>query len=599
MVFYYTSANIKILRNIWMDFEEAKETSAYEYIQVYIEKCPSTIDEHKLTWVAETFLGHHKHFGFLRDIATHLSKELSEEEQDYLIIVLYAITFQLEPKDMELIYRSMFNLSKPLLNTFTGFLSNNEQLQFISQVAQVYYDAQYVTDNIIAPLFVWQPYISQMAHNYAEYVQKLENRKTKPLTVPIQTNLSTRKGKTLVEEPSVVAMPATPPNSVYNKNRKMLTKSDIDRRLKAIHDKNKQDRINLLNAVKNDKDFHYARPKGDGYYKKLSYEETTIPTFTKPRKVVSKSTIPVRENIATMRRIKNRVEMTEQEEIDWIQNLMCCCRNPTRIEELMEHERLEKEKDRLYDIEKKHLLGQISHEEAALAKKKVENDNKRKYNEFIKQKQTWEKEINEWRKLEMEKNRASVEKIALGELSKLEAVNAAVEKNKKTADHVKLESEQLLAYAMKEKQDELDQKIKMIKQIKILGVIARKSRVSKIVDLTETSGLGLLCEMSIAELQERLAGLKIKIQEELQKRKEMIKEGNDAAKRDLEETRNAIKAFITERAEMKEQAKTVQKPAVTLGGKSSKEINDLKKTLEEKRKLRASLQAPKFPLPFK
>ncbi|KAI5645332.1 hypothetical protein NE865_02419 [Phthorimaea operculella] len=596
MVFYYTSANIKILRNIWMDFEEAKETTAYEYIQTYIEKCPSSIDDQKLTWVAETFLGHHKHFGFLRDIATHLSKELSEEDQDYLIIALYAITFQLQPKDMELLYKSMFNLSKPLLNTFTDFLSNNEQLQFISQVAQVYYDAQYVTDNIIAPLFVWQPYISEMAHNYAEYVQKVENRRIKPPTVPIQTNLSIRKGKTLAKETSHDALPATPPNSVHNKNRKMLTKSVIDKRLKAMHEKNKQDATNLLSVVKNDKDFHYARPKGDGYYNKPSYEETNMPTFTKPKKVVSKSSIPVRENIATMRRIKNRVQMTEQEEIEWIQNLMCCCRNPTQIEELMEHERLEKEKDRLYDIEKKHLLGQISHEEAVLAKKKVEDENKIKYNEFLKQKQKWESEINEWKTSEIMKNRANIERIALGELLKLKAVNAVVERNKDTADNIRRENEQLLANAMKEKQEELDQKIKMIKQIKILGVIAKKSRVAKIVDLTETSGVGLLCEMSIAELQERLAGLKIQIQDELQKRKEIIKESNDAAKKDLEETRNAIKAFITERAEMKEQAKAVQKAAVTLEGKNSKEINDLKKTLEEKRKIRASLQASKYPI---
>ncbi|XP_021184622.3 cilia- and flagella-associated protein 99 [Helicoverpa armigera] len=592
MVYYHTSGNVKLLRNIIIDYGAASEVSPYEYMKSYIEKCPETTEDTKLSWIAETFLSFQRHRTFLQEIASHLHEELTDEEQDYFMIILHAVTFQCVPKDMQLLYKCLFNLSKPLLNTFTKFLSNNEVLTFISQVAQSSYDTNFITEKIIGPLFEWQPYISDMAHSYAEHVKKMENRKIKPLTIPVQPNVLNRKGKEYIPPPVQPGFfPATPPNSMLNKKKRMLTKTAIDQKLKQIHEKNKQKAAHLLNDVKN-KDFHYAQLKSDRYYKRLSSIRDEIEienTKAKPRQnsILKASPPPVKETATTIKRMNKRIQLAEEDEVQWLHNVMKCCRNTVKIDEITEYDRQEKERERLLDIEKKHLLGQITYEEALLSKKKLLEENKKKYEEFVKEKEAWNEEIERWRKVEMEKNRKQVEKLSMIELSLLQAKNDIAAKKKESADKVKKETEMILAKAIQEKQEQLERRVNMIKEIKILAMIARKARVPKIIDLTETSGLGLLCEMSMAELQERLNAMKIELKDEIETKRTLIRDENKAAKQDLEETKTTIKNYLSEQTMLR---KRNRKSNLTLvKSTSSKEVTDLKKILEEKRKMRIKL----------
>ncbi|XP_075972409.1 cilia- and flagella-associated protein 99-like [Anticarsia gemmatalis] len=598
MVYYHTSGNVRMLRNIIIDYGEAVEVSPYEYMKSYIEKCPETIEDTKLSWIAETFLSYYKHEDFLKEIASHLSEELSGEEQDYFMIIFHAVIFRIEPKDMQLLYKCIFNLNRSLLNTFTKFLSNNEVLTFISQVAQAHYDTNYITQKIIGPLFEWQPYISEMGHSYAEYVKKMENRKIKPPTVPVQMNVLNRKSK----EPTPPApsqqfsLPSTPPNSLHVKKKRMLTKSTIDQRLKQIHEKNKQKAIHLLNDVKS-KDYHYAKSaKSEKYYKRISsikdeMEGSFGKCLTRPRQNVVKNNNPqVKETAATVKRLKKRIQMEEEEEIQWLKNVICY-RNTVKIEEIAEQDRQEKERERLLDIERKHLMGLITYEEAVLAKKKLLEENKRKYEEFCKEKRSWNEEIERWRKLEMERNKKQAEKHCINELNVLHAKNENAMKKKEIAAVLKKESETMLAKALQVKQEELERRIKMIKEIKILEIIAKKARVPKIVDLTETAGMGFLCEMSIAELQERLSAMKIGLQDELERKKQLINEEKQSATQELDDAKKTIKNYMEERAQMRQHNKKLNN-IVSLNKSTTKDIDDLKKILDEKRIMRMKWNNP-------
>ncbi|XP_059060166.1 cilia- and flagella-associated protein 99-like [Achroia grisella] len=592
MVYYYTSGNVRMLRNIIIDYVASCEVSPYEYMKTYIEKCPEHTEDAKLSWITESFLGLQKYNLFLKEIASYISEELSDEYQDYFTIILHAVIFQITPKHMSYIYKCLFNLSKQLLYTFTNFFSNNEVLPFISQIAQGTYDTNFITDKIINPLFAWQPYISEMANSYAEYVKKLESRKVKPPTIPVQLNVLKRNCKDLISAVEQTSLPATPPNSLRVKNKKMLTKSVIDQRLKYIHEKNQQKASHLLNDIKN-KNFHYAQIKSNKYYKRLDsmkdeIENEITKTFPKPNKkyVSREPQPPVKETVATLKKMNKQIQLAEEEEIEWLQTLMNTCRNTVKIEELEEHDRQERERLRLLDIERKHLLGQISYEEALIAKNKLRDENKKKYAKFLKEKQMWNEEIEKWKKLEITKNRKQVEKLSMIELNLLQAKNCVLAKKKETANQLKKESEAMLSKAMKEKQEELEQKVNMIKQIKILAMIARKAKVPRMIDLTETSGLGLLCEMSLAELQERLSVFKIRLHEEIERKKKIIKEEKLYAKQQLEDVKNNIKGFMYQRSVSRKQN---QSSKVTLRPSSSKEISDLKRILEQKRNLRIML----------
>lgn len=592
MVYYYTSGNVKLLRNIILDYSAINNVSPYEYMRTYIEKCPEATEDTKLTWIAETFLSIQRHNQFLKALSSHMSEELSIEDQDYFMIIFHSLIYQVRPNDMQFLYKCIFNLSKPLLNTLTNFLSNNEVLTFITQLAQSIYDTNYITDKIVGPLFTWQPYISEMAHSFAEYNQKIETRKVKAPTVPIQPNVLNRKGKDVSTPGFHVAFPATPPNSFrVKKTRKMLTKSTIDQNLKQSHEKNKERATNILNDVKTT-DFHFAQDKSEKYYTTLDNIRDEMETKCKPQTkqrqkfIVKNPQQPVKETAATLKRMNKRIQLAEEEEVQWLQNLMSCCKNTTKAEELEEYDRQERERERLFDIARKHLLGQISHEEALIAKKNFQKENKIKYLEFLKEKETWNEEIEKWKKIEVEKNRKQVEKLSLIELNLLEAKNSVAIRKKETAEKLKKETEAALAKAIIEKQKELERRINMIKEIKILALIAKKAKLPKIIDLTESSGLGLLCEMSMAELQERLTIMKMGLEEELERKKKLIKNENLTAKQELENAKTSIKNYMNERATLRKQNK---KQDISIGVSSSKEINNLKKILEEKRRLRINL----------
>ncbi|XP_060800528.1 cilia- and flagella-associated protein 99-like [Amyelois transitella] len=585
MVYYLISDNVKMLRNILMDYAASQEVSPYEFMKCYLERIPENTEDAKISWIAESFIGIQKHSQFLKEIANKMDEELSQEDVHYFMIILHAVTFQIDPKEMQLLYKCLFNLSKHLLNTFTKFLSTF--LTFIAQVAQSHYDTTYITDKIVAPLFMWQPYISEMAHNYAGYVKKLENRKSKPPTLPVHPNVLNRKGKER-QLSSTGSIPITPPNSIRTKSKKMLTKSVIDQKLKCLHEKNKERATHMLNVVKS-KNFHYAQVKSDRYYQRLSdikdeleiQYETKL--HTKSSQPSTKQPPTINETATTIRRMSKRIQQAEEQELEWFQSMMKTCRNTAKIEEIEERTRQEQERERLLDIEKKHLKGLISYEEALLAKQRVKDENKKKYEEFLKEKVLWNEEIEKWKKMEMEKSRRNSEKLSEIELNILKAKQNTAVKKKEIAEKLKQESELLIANALKQKQEELERRVKMIKEIKILSMIAKKARVPKIIDLTETSGLGLLCEMSMAELQERLCAFKIGLNEELERKKKLIKEANTAAKQGLEEAKKSIKSFMVDKEVIR---KKNTKTNLNIEPKPSKEINDLKKVLEEKRKQR-------------
>ncbi|XP_063635817.1 girdin-like [Cydia splendana] len=592
MVYYYTSGNVKMVRNILIDYGSAVAVAPHEYMKMYIEKCPKDTEDSKLGWVAETFLGIQKHGQFLKDIAFHLREDLSGEDKDFFMILLHAVIFQIKPKDVHLLYKCLFNLSKPLLDTFTSFFRNNEVLTFLAHVGEDYYDANYITAKITSPLYAWQPHMSEMAKTFAAYVKKMESRRIKPLTVPIAPTVLNRKGLRSASRATrpLPSSPVSLPQVSKPKTKRIVSRNDLDEKLKKSYEKNKQKANYLLNDVKNI-ECHYAMDKSKAYFQKLHSIEEEIKDSIKPLpKVQSTYSIkkicrPVRETAATIKRLNKRIQLAEQEEVQWFNNVINC-KNTAKIEELQEFNRQENERERLLDIEKKHLKGQISYEEALLAKQRVVVENKKKYEQFLKEKEMWNEEIEKWRKNQIIINRKKMEKLSLLELNVLQAKHNIALKNKEAAENFKRRNQRLLEKALRDKQDELDRRVKMIKEFKILAIIAKKAKVPKIIDLTETSGLGLLCEMSMAELQERVNAMKIGLHDELERKKNTIKAVNEEKKEELKETKKNIEVYMNEKATLRRNIKT---NTSSTQNASSKEIDDLKKTLMEKRKLRMKM----------
>ena len=89
-----------------------------------------------------------------------------------------------------------------------------------------------------------------------------------------------------------------------------------------------------------------------------------------------------------------------------------------------------------------------------------------------------------------------------------------------TVEAVSEESRALMARALEEAEEEMREKTELIRQIRTMERVPVVR--SKLVDLTQTGGQGLLVEMSVAELRERLSLLRVaEAQEEEERRRDI------------------------------------------------------------------------------
>lgn len=101
------------------------------------------------------------------------------------------------------------------------------------------------------------------------------------------------------------------------------------------------------------------------------------------------------------------------------------------------------------------------------------------------------------------------------------------------------ETKTLLDKAYSERQEELALKTRLIQELRTLeGVRILQTRE---FDPTESANLGLLCEMSVAELRERLVLLKVEMGEELERRRRAVAEGKERQRRMVEDTKRFIR----------------------------------------------------------
>ncbi|CAI2730561.1 unnamed protein product [Schistosoma spindalis] len=180
--------------------------------------------------------------------------------------------------------------------------------------------------------------------------------------------------------------------------------------------------------------------------------------------------------------------------------------------------------NQLKQMERNRLHVMISHEASSTAKfdlcckrkiaaNKLRNEKRAKLLEFLNEK-----------KLQQDKMNKVAKEVASSHENAKIAKKKLMEEKKKSASEILKESKQLLDEAAIKAEEEKKMKKELISQIQAeeLSAIMTKSRNVKQIDLTNTPGHGLLNEMSIIELRERLNQLKINKQRELEEKRDAI-----------------------------------------------------------------------------
>ncbi|CAJ0953288.1 unnamed protein product [Ranitomeya imitator] len=312
---------------------------------------------------------------------------------------------------------------------------------------------------------------------------------------------------------------------------------------------------------------------------KLTFNKTKI----QPSPIKKVDNVPVRLNAAAILREGALYQRQVEEELNRIEKLIDGARDPSEFLE-WQRQMLAKDLERqLADIECRRLEGKLSREEAVLARQNLIQENKKKV--LIKKEET-EKLMREYamKRLQEEKEmRDLVEQVSEGHKNTKQARLKLQKYKQQIVQEVAEESRELLRQALEEAQEELRRKFELIREIRAMESVPIIRQ--KFVDLTQTAGHGLNCEMSVVELRERLALLKEAQRKAEEEKRDQILEEKQSKQQYLLDTLEQIslhrvaqgKAALL-RLEEKKSKSQVEKTAVA----NNDRVTELQRKLEKK-----------------
>lgn len=577
---------IKYLAKLCTDFEKKNYQSPHEYAKRLIQHNEG--DENTMQYL-EMFLELYKHDLFLTAMSTAIYSKIKGTEKMYTKIILFGIFFRFDEYSYrKYLFNIEFLIGSKLMKCLVDFLSKVDFVMVTKNIAQYVYDIAYVTECVIAPLVKWLPYIQEALNDYRSFQKQAAMKNIKPPTVPINmrvlshiprpkkdayTKLEPVKEETKVEVGTLA--------EVHERNLKILSKNN----------KNKAEG-HLLEALS--LTGNYAQTFKSTKYvettEKIKLERQSPPLVPLKMPKYSQTPNPIRTTVSSLLRFSSNIIKEQETEIKWMETLCSGTFDSSVVDALEKEKRIQNEKDKINLIEKKHLKGLLSYEDAILAKEKLIKKNKENYERFLEERLSWQNKLEEWKKKEQERIKTIIESSRAFEKAIKEAKEEVLSTNKDIAKDVRDKSEMLKLSVLKKKQEELEKRCSMIQEIKILQAIAKATKKEKTFDSTETFGLGLMCEMSLAELRERLSILKIKMKEDLDTRKKFVTDLRDKAKEREHRAQRIIHEYLEDKklTEKKKLPSSKETPNCSLN-ELNDEISLLKRKLEEKRQLRMQL----------
>jgi len=276
--------------------------------------------------------------------------------------------------------------------------------------------------------------------------------------------------------------------------------------------------------------------------KKYIQEEEAKLKFNKPKAIalptLKEENARFRLNAASIMREGLLFQKKEEEEQKKLEDLAVGGRDASEFLQWQNNMRRKDLEAELADIEAKRLAGRLSYEEAILARQALIEENKQKVTDVKKEtKEMMDEYLKEKFKTEKEM-RMLVEQIVDGHKNAKEAKVKLRKYKQSIVAEVNNKSKELMQKALEEAEQEMREKVALIAKIRAIESAPRIR--FKYVDPTETSGIGLLGEMSVAELKERLNLLKIEAKKEEQRKRDEILQSKVDKDQCLMETLEAI-----------------------------------------------------------
>uniref|UniRef100_A0A670YUA4 Cilia and flagella associated protein 99 n=1 Tax=Pseudonaja textilis TaxID=8673 RepID=A0A670YUA4_PSETE len=386
-------------------------------------------------------------------------------------LICYLATFRLEELGFQRFSKIIKSMDAVKICKFLRFFFNMVNLQtWIKDEWSQIYDSVYVNENWIEPLEKWQPKIQEL-------ISQLDNIADKHTIIPLKKT-----------EPNEFHL--TVPNP-----RAILIPEQIPRQ-----EKTKPVSFNI-----------YKPPRMKQHLEriKLKNRQQAEASLTDNTPVRLNAAAILREGVLYQRKVEQEIE-----------HLLQGAQDPSKFLEWQQQMRGKDLDQQLTEAECRKLQGKLSYEEAILARQYCIQEKKKnaeqKREEVLKMHLQYAERCLQERK-EKEKK---VQQVAEGHKNVKQAQMKLQKCKQQTVQEISKKSQDLLLQALKDEEEKFKKRYELIQQIRAIEYVPFLK--NRFIDLTKTANHGVLGEMSIVELQERLALLKEAQQKAEEEKRDLI-----------------------------------------------------------------------------
>ncbi|XP_028391310.1 cilia- and flagella-associated protein 99-like [Dendronephthya gigantea] len=500
-----------------------------EHVENWLKKNTVT-DENTRVFVIEVFSGCVRHESITKVVVDAYyvkdGKNCLRTDKNLYTVLCYLVLFRLEELGVGYLRKLVATQDvNKMFRFFKFFLDEKNIKTWMADEWCKLYDHSYVETTLVSTLLSWLPELHDVILLRLEEKitsRQVPERQRKPKTDMKPFKLTQPRPRSIpVPEKIPKLKPSKPvPQSTY-------ATPSVNSKLEEARSKNRRKaESNLITA--NASQFQCANSQKSGKTQRKMYEiqaekESKLrfdSAKANPAPSFIHDNLPIKLNAATIMREGQLYQKREQDEIKKLMELEKGGKDATDFYRWQEDMRKKDMEEQLADIERRRLEGMLSYEEAIMARQNLIRENQSKVAEIKEETREMIKEYLEKKFKEEQDMRRLVEETMQGHQNTKESRKRLQNYKQKLVQEVNKESREIMKRALEEAEEEMRQKVSLIAKIKAIESVPVIR--FKYVDLTETSGAGLLNEMSIAELRERLSLLKTAEEEELEKKRDDI-----------------------------------------------------------------------------
>jgi len=573
------------------------ETNASDSrLQEILENNPQ-LDDSEETFVAEVFSGCVRYHKLLSVTVENFYLDEGKKmlKKDAYLYRVFAYLAMMRLNDLGFENFEAFVLKEDTLKmyTFLRFLFDLPKLQsWLKNKWCKIYDQQFVENSVLPNL---QDNLDEVHILISRLNDKLHNKpppkKTSVTTKPQPFKLTQVKPRSVpMPEPIPKVKTTNPiPASIYKSPRE---ETEIQKKKEENRKKSEQmleevrtlsgNHIRTEKSIKTQERMDTIIKEGEAQLKFDSYKAKPVP------KKVTENAAPVKLNAATILREDALYAKREEEELKKIVGVLSGEGTDDDFQNWRRERDEEMKREEAERQVRNKMVGLLSYEDAMLAKQKLTENNKQRVK---KMKIEADKMLKQFLISQLELEEETRERVLSIQDSHQQTKQAQVkltEIKRKMVQQVQEESKVLMRIAVEEAQLEMERKMKIIQEIRAFD--RTEIDTQRFVDLTATAGFGFLCEMSIAELRERLVLVKEQRERELEEKRGDILADKITYRKMLEQKMDSISQnriiVSKEQARAQQEKEKIKSPPKI----QSTELDSLQRKLEEKRAERMKMK---------